>query len=177
MKHDRTLVIGTRGSPLALAQANETRDCLKAALGCSEFHLELKPIKARDLGPAINLAMARFALHQAAQQEAAGLRLALEERKLIERAKGTVMRRLRVDETDAFRRLRRLSSDRNWKVIEKAQADCTSRGRWVGSRRIGYHRRDGVARAGRVVPATPGRSHRRSRMSDTTRRRPAPPRA
>jgi hypothetical protein len=61
--------------------------------------------------------------------------------------------------------------------IEKAQADCTSRGRWVGSRRIGYHRRDGVARAGRVVPATPGRSHRRSRMSDTTRRRPAPPRA
>jgi hypothetical protein len=36
---------------------------------------------------------------------------------------------------------------------EKCQADCTSRGRWVGTRRIGYHRRDGVARTGRVVPA------------------------
>jgi hypothetical protein len=60
--------------------------------------------------------------------------------------------------------------------IEKAQADCTSRRRWVGSRRIGYHRRDGVARTGRVVPAAPGRPHRRSRMSDPTRR-PAPPRA
>jgi SRSO17 transposase len=60
--------------------------------------------------------------------------------------------------------------------IEKNQADCTSRRRWVGTRRIGYHRRDGVARAGRVVPATPGGPHRRSRMSDTTRR-PAPPRA
>jgi AmiR/NasT family two-component response regulator len=57
----------------------------------------------------------------AAKQEAAGLRLALEERKLIERAKGTVMRRLKVDEADAFRRLRRLSSDRNWKVIEVAR--------------------------------------------------------
>jgi hypothetical protein len=62
-----------------------------------------------------------------------------------------------------------------WQV-EKAQADYPSRGRWGGGRRIGYHRRDGVARAGRLVPATPGRSHRRSRMSDTTRR-PTPPRA
>lgn len=59
---------------------------------------------------------------------------------------------------------------------EKAQADYPSRRRWVGTLRIGYHRRDGVARAGRVVPATPGRLHRRNRMSDTTRR-PTPPRA
>jgi hypothetical protein len=62
-----------------------------------------------------------------------------------------------------------------WQV-EKDQADCTSRRRWVGTRRIGYHRRDGVARTGRVVPATSGGPHRRSRMSDTTRR-PPPPRA
>lgn len=67
------------------------------------------------------------------------------------------------------------SRSKRWS-IEINQADCTSRRRWVGTRRIGYHRRDGVARAGRVVPATPGGPHRRSRMSDTTRR-PAPPRA
>jgi hypothetical protein len=59
---------------------------------------------------------------------------------------------------------------------EKDQADCPSSGGWVGTRRIGYHRRDGVARAGRVVPATPGGTERRNRMSATTRR-PAPPRA
>jgi hypothetical protein len=61
--------------------------------------------------------------------------------------------------------------------IEIHQADYPSSRRWVGTRRIGYHRRDGVARAGRVVPATPGRPHRRNRMSGRTRRRPAPPRA
>ena len=61
---------------------------------------------------------------------------------------------------------------RRWQV-EKAQADYPSRRRWVGAWRIGYHRCDGVARTGRVVPATPGRPHRRSRMSDPTRR-PAP---
>jgi SRSO17 transposase len=64
---------------------------------------------------------------------------------------------------------------RRW-AVEKDQADCTSRWRWVGTRRIGYHRRDGAARAGRVVPAAPRGRHRRSRMSDPTRY-PAPPRA
>lgn len=60
--------------------------------------------------------------------------------------------------------------------LEKAQADYPSSRRWVCSVRIGYHRHNGVARVGRVVPATPGRFHRRSRMSDTTRH-PTPPRA
>jgi hypothetical protein len=59
---------------------------------------------------------------------------------------------------------------------ETTQADYPSSDRWVVTGRIGYHRRDGVARAGRVVPAAPRRPHRRSRMPDPTRR-PAPPRA
>ena len=61
--------------------------------------------------------------------------------------------------------------------VEKAQADYPSRRRWDEARRIGYHRRNGVARAGRVLPATPGCLHRRNRMSDATRGRSAPPRA
>lgn len=61
--------------------------------------------------------------------------------------------------------------------IETNQADYPSRRRWVGTGRIGYHRRHGVARVSRVVSATPGSSHRRNRMSHTNRRRPAPPRA
>ena len=64
--------------------------------------------------------------------------------------------------------------DRN--LVEKTQADCPSSRRWVGTGRIGYYRRDGVARVGHVVPATSGRSHPRNRMPDTTRR-PVPPRA
>ena len=71
-------------------------------------------------------------------------------------------------------RLVRTAKGRWW--VETDQADYPSSRRWVGTRRIGYHRRDGVARAGRVVPATPGRPYRRSRMSDTPRR-PTPPRA
>jgi SRSO17 transposase len=76
--------------------------------------------------------------------------------------------------TTSLKRLVATAKSRWW--VEKSQADYPSRRRWVGTRRIGYHRRDGVARTGRVVPATPRGTHRRDRMSDTTRRS-APPRA
>ncbi len=107
--------------PAIVVSGYDDAETLRQAAAPHVFGFLLKPIQARDLGPAIHLAMARFALYQAAQQESAGLRLALEERKLIERAKGTVMRRLKVEEADAFRRLRRLSSELNRKVIEIAR--------------------------------------------------------
>jgi two-component system, response regulator PdtaR len=80
-----------------------------------------KPIKPVDLQAAITLAALRFDQFRQLSQEAASLRQALEDRKLIERAKGIVMKRLRVDEEDAFRRLRRLASDQNAKLVEVAQ--------------------------------------------------------
>jgi hypothetical protein len=60
--------------------------------------------------------------------------------------------------------------------LEKSQADYPSRRRWVGTERSGYHRRNGVARVGRVVPATPRRSRWSRSMSDPSGT-PVPPRA
>ena len=59
--------------------------------------------------------------------------------------------------------------------IEKAQSHSTSRERWVGSRSGPYHKRCGLARVVRMVPATPRIVTRRDRMSEQ-RRRSAPPR-
>jgi response regulator NasT len=50
----------------------------------------------------------------------ADLRQALEDRRLIDPAKGTVMKRLRVDDAEAFRRLRTLGSDHSRKLAEVA---------------------------------------------------------
>jgi response regulator NasT len=81
----------------------------------------VKPIKQSDLGPAIAIAMRRFAQFEALRQEAADLRQALEDRKIVERAKGVLMRRAGLDEATAFRRLQKLASDRNRKLVEAAQ--------------------------------------------------------
>ena len=80
----------------------------------------VKPVRAADVKAAIALALARFEQFRAIRRETAGLRQALEDRKVIERAKGILMKRLRVDEEDAYRRLRKLSGDRNRKLVEVA---------------------------------------------------------
>jgi response regulator NasT len=82
----------------------------------------VKPIKRADLEAAVALAVPRFRHAQELAQEAADACRALEDRKVIERAKGAVARRLRVNEEDAFRRLRKRAGDANRKLVEVARA-------------------------------------------------------
>jgi response regulator NasT len=81
----------------------------------------VKPIKQADLEAAIALALPRFRHNRALAEEAAEARQALEDRKVIERAKGSVARRLRLDEEEAFRRLRKRASDVNRKLVDVAR--------------------------------------------------------
>ncbi len=81
----------------------------------------VKPIRQPDLEAAIALAVPQFRHAQALAREAAEARQALEDRKVIERAKGSIARRLQVGEEDAFRRLRKRASDSNRKLVEVAR--------------------------------------------------------
>jgi response regulator NasT len=54
------------------------------------------------------------------------LREALEARKVVERAKGILMRRLDLTEDEAFRRLQKQSQDSNRKLADVAQALITA---------------------------------------------------
>ena len=78
----------------------------------------VKPVTEADVKAAIALAMTRFDQFLALRREATDLRQALDDRKVIEKAKGVLMKRLRVDEEEAFRRMRKLASDRNQKLVE-----------------------------------------------------------
>jgi response regulator NasT len=81
----------------------------------------IKPIKQADLEAAIAIAMGRFQQFQTLRAEAADLRQALEDRKLIEQAKGVLMKKAGIDEEEAFRRLRKLANDSSRKMIEIAR--------------------------------------------------------
>ncbi len=78
----------------------------------------LKPIAEADLKKGIALALLRFQHCQALKKEVGDLRASLEDRKIIERAKGIIMKRTQVGEEEAFRRLRKLASDQNIKLVE-----------------------------------------------------------
>ena len=86
----------------------------------------VKPIKQADLEPAIGIAMRRFEQFQALRKETSDLKQALEDRKVIEKAKGVLMKKAGLDEHDAFRRLQKLASDKNRKLIEIAQMILTA---------------------------------------------------
>jgi response regulator NasT len=80
----------------------------------------VKPIKQADLAPTIALAWRRFEQLQALRAEAADLRQALEDRKVIERAKGMLMREAGLNEPEAFRHLQKSASSQNRKLVEVA---------------------------------------------------------
>jgi response regulator NasT len=82
----------------------------------------VKPVGLADLQPAISIAMRRFAEFQALRRECDELRQSLADRKVIEQAKGLLMKLTGVDEKEAFHRLQQLASDRNQKLIEAAQS-------------------------------------------------------
>jgi two-component system, response regulator PdtaR len=86
----------------------------------------VKPIKQADLEPAIGLAMRRFAQFESLRKEATDLRQALADRKIIERAKGILMKRAGLDEQNAFRRLQKLASEKNRKLVDIASMIVTA---------------------------------------------------
>ena len=79
----------------------------------------LKPLRPAELAPALELAIARW-------QEARALRARLEERKVIERAKGAMMQRHGLTEDEAFQRLRRTAMDTRRPMVEIARAVLVS---------------------------------------------------
>lgn len=86
----------------------------------------VKPIRQPHLEAAIAIAMSRHEEIQVLRQEAADLRQALEDRKVIERAKGLLMKKLGLSEPDAFRRLQKAASIKNLKLAEMARAIITA---------------------------------------------------
>jgi two-component system, response regulator PdtaR len=77
----------------------------------------VKPVSEADLKTAITMAMLRYQHFLSMLKENSDLKQTLEDRKLIEKAKGVIMKRLRVDEEEAFRRVRKLASNHNLKLV------------------------------------------------------------
>jgi response regulator NasT len=81
-----------------------------------------KPVDDRQLDAALCLAAARHAEHEALQVEVTGARQALADRKVVEQAKGILIRALGIDEPAAFARIQRSARDRNLRLADVAQS-------------------------------------------------------
>lgn len=111
--------------PIILLSGHCDRALIERAEENHVFGYLIKPITQAQLEPAIALAIRRYEEFQALKQEADDLRQALADRKLIERAKGLLMKHLNLDEQEAFRKLQKLASSKNKKLIEIAEMVLT----------------------------------------------------
>ena len=112
--------------PVILVSAYHDQDFIRRAEADHIMAYLVKPIKQSDLEPAIAIAMRRFEQFQALRKETADLKQALEDRKVIEKAKGVLMKKAGLDEHDAFRRLQRLASAKHKKLVEIARIILTA---------------------------------------------------
>ena len=112
-------VIARGTCPVVLFTSHTDEALVERATAAGVMAYLLKPLRPAELAPALDLAIARW-------QEARTLRLRLEERKLIERAKGTLMLRHGLTEDEAFKRLRRTAMDTRRPMVEIARAVLVS---------------------------------------------------
>jgi AmiR/NasT family two-component response regulator len=81
----------------------------------------IKPLREAELGPAIELATARFAEWQALRREAASWQEALAARDLVTRAKRVLMERENLSEQKAFHEIQHRARSRRCTMLEIAQ--------------------------------------------------------
>jgi response regulator NasT len=115
-----------RAVPVILISAFHDDEIVRRASRTQILAYLVKPIKDTDLGPAITVAMQRFREFEELRIEATDLKQALEDRKVIERAKGILMKRTGLTEPDAFRRLQKLASSKSQKLVEIARMIVTA---------------------------------------------------
>ena len=110
-----------RPIPIIILSAYSDTRTVDQATRSPIFHYLVKPVDPDDLAPAISVARARFAEWMQARREKATLEVKLEERKVLERAKGLLMETRKMTEQEAYRFLQKTSQDKNTPMIDLAR--------------------------------------------------------
>jgi response regulator NasT len=113
-------------APVILLTAFCTPELIERAEHNHVLGYLVKPTTQAQIEASIAVAVRRHQEFEALRKEAADLRQSLADRKVIERAKGLLMKHLGVDEPEAFRRLQKFASNKNKKLVEIAETIVTA---------------------------------------------------
>jgi len=108
--------------PIVLVTSHYDAATIERAKRAGVMGYLIKPLREGELLPAIELAISHFQEFVALQKENENLKKTLEARKIIERAKGILMKRQRLSEPEAFSLIQRKSMDMRKPMVEIAEA-------------------------------------------------------
>ena len=140
-------------TPVIMVTAYCQDDLVDRAADAGVFAYLAKPVRPDELRSAIAIALKRFADGKQMALEVEQLKLTLRERKVVERAKGVIMRRLGLTEEEAYQRLRRESQNTRRPMAKIAEAVVEAESLLAG-KESGDSEDDG-ALAGSADEATP----------------------
>jgi response regulator NasT len=108
--------------PVVLVTAYNDAATRAGAVAAGVHGFLVKPVGGAEVIAALEVAAGAAERERELQAEADRARVALEERKLIERAKGILMRKSGISEEEAYRRIQQSSRDRNLRMVEIARS-------------------------------------------------------
>ena len=107
--------------PVVMLTAFSQREIIEQARDAGALAYLVKPFQKTDLVPAIELAIARFAELRSLSGAVAALGAQLETRKLIDRAKGVLLDKHRLSESDAFAFIQSMAMSQRMKMGDIAE--------------------------------------------------------
>lgn len=108
--------------PIVMFTHDEDADKMRTAIRAGVSAYVVGGIASERIKPIMDVAVMRFEQHQALCAELQQAKASLADRKVIDRAKGILMRQRNCDEEAAYRALRKLAMDRNRRLVEVAQS-------------------------------------------------------
>ena len=121
-----TLASAPMERPVAMFVDQSDGSLTKAAIEAGVSAYVVDGLRADRIKPVLDAAIARFHMVHKMRAELAATRLALEERKSIDRAKGILMRARGIGEEEAYAMIRKTAMDQGRKVADVAQALVTA---------------------------------------------------
>lgn len=113
-------------TPVVFLSGYFDKELLTGVIASGGLAYLLKPVTSDQLHAAISLACTRFGEMRDLHEQSARIEQALEERKLISRAKGVIMQQRGVSEQDAHRLMQKRASRSNMRLADLARAILTA---------------------------------------------------
>ncbi|KUP90604.1 ANTAR domain-containing response regulator [Tritonibacter horizontis] len=128
MLEELTLASGPLERPVAMFVSGEAGGLAKTAIEAGVSAYVVDGLSPERLKPVMDTAIARFRMVKQMRTELAETRRALEERKVIDRAKGLLIKAKGIDEDAAYALLRKTAMDQGRRVADVAEALVTASG-------------------------------------------------
>lgn len=126
MLEELTLASGPLDRPVAMFVSGAAGGLAQAAIEAGVSAYVVDGLSPERIKPVMDTAIARFRMVRQMRTELAETRRALEERKVIDRAKGLLMKAKGIEEDAAYALLRKTAMDQGRRVAEVAEALVTA---------------------------------------------------